>query len=101
MHVFQFAFYGAGIYYALFIDRAVLLPFFAIVIAYFVISAFLPGAKNLSTRKKITSATWEAPNDPTIIGRTGVRTEKITKLLENIPKENRPSMTHFCIKACG
>ena len=74
MHVFKFAFYGAGVYYALFIDRAVLFPFFAILLTYFVISAILPGGKPLSTRKKITLATWDPPSDPTIVGRTGVRT---------------------------
>ena len=74
MHLFQFAFYGAGVYYALFIDRTLLLPFFAIVVIYFIISSMLAGAKALSTRKKITAATWGPPSDPTIIGRTGVRT---------------------------
>ena len=69
MHVFQVAFYGAGVYYALFIDRAALFPFFAIVALYFIVSAILPGAKSLSTRKKIMSAAWTDPSEPNIIGR--------------------------------
>jgi hypothetical protein len=74
MHVFQVAFYGAGVYYALFVDRAALFPFIAILAIYFILSAYLPGAKTLSTRKKLMSATWTEPSEPNIIGRHAVRT---------------------------
>ena len=62
MHVFQVAFYFAGVYYALFIDRAMLFPFFAVIVAYFVASALLPKAVALNTRKKIMQATWTHPS---------------------------------------
>lgn len=74
MHVFQVAFYGAGVYYALFIDRTVLLPFILIVALYVALSALLPRAKSLSTRKKIMAATWSTPAEPNIIARVQVRT---------------------------
>lgn len=74
MHLFQVAFYGAGVFYALFIDRVILIPFFVIVALYLVASALLPRAKPLSTRKKIMQATWGHPNDPNIITRVVVRT---------------------------
>ena len=100
-HLFKVAFYGAGVIYALFIDQRALIPFFIIVGAYFLIAALLPGAKPLSTRKKFMQATWTHPSEPNIQVRVPVRAEKVLKLLETLPKENRPSITHFCIKACG
>ena len=86
MHVFQVAFYGAGVYYALFVDRAALFPFFAIVAMYFIIAAVLPKAKALSTRKKIIAASWSPPAEPNVIGRAGIRVDKVQQLLETIPK---------------
>lgn len=101
MHLFQVAFYGAGAFYALFIDQAALIPFFAIVALYVVASALLKGAKGLSTRKKIMQATWGHPSEPTIIARVPVRTEKVEKIIASMPKEKKISITHFCIKAVG
>ena len=101
MHVFKVAFYTSGVYYALFIDRTVLLPFFAILAIYCIGSALLPGAKPLSTRKKIMAATWDPPSDPSIIIRGSVRVETIQKIIDSLPKESKLSPTHFCIKACG
>lgn len=101
MHLFQVAFYGAGTFYALFIDRSVLIPFFAILALYLIASALLPRAKPLSTRKKLMQATWGHPNDPNILCKIPVRTEKVEKIIAGLPKESRISMTHFCIKAVG
>jgi len=30
-----------------------------------------------------------------------VRTEKVQKIIDSFPKENRPTLTYFCIKAMG
>ena len=62
MHVFQVAFYVSGVYYALFIDRSALFPFFAVLAIYCGLSAWLPGGQTLSTRKKIMQATWTPPS---------------------------------------
>mgnify|MGYP000285971327 CR=1 FL=1 len=83
MHLFQFAFYTAGTYYALFIDRSALFPFFAVLAIYLILSAWLPGGQTLSTRKKIMQATWTPPSEPNIIARVAVRTEKVEKLIDN------------------
>ena len=73
MHVFQVAFYVSGVYYALFIDRTALIPFISVVALYFIASAFLPGAKDLSIRKKIMNATWTHPSEGVITVRVPVR----------------------------
>lgn len=101
MHLFEVAFYSAGVYFALFVDKRVLIPFFIIVALYFVASVFLKGAKGLSTRKKIMQATWGQPSNPTIYTKVAVRTEKVEKLLASIPKEKKITLSHFCIKALG
>ena len=62
MHLFQAAFYASGVYFALFVDSTVLIPFFAVIALYLIASAMLPGAKNLSIRKKIMNATWTHPS---------------------------------------
>jgi hypothetical protein len=82
MHVFQVAFYAAGVYYALFIDCRALVPFFTVVALYFIISAVLPRAKTLGNRKKLMQATWSPPSEPNIICRIPVRTEKIQKIID-------------------
>jgi len=73
MHVFQVAFYVSGVYYALFINRSALFPFIAVVALYLVASALLPGAKDLSIRKKIMNATWTHPSEGIISLRVPVR----------------------------
>jgi len=80
-HLFRIAFYGAGVFYALFIDQRALIPFFAIVVAYFVGSALLPGAKTLSIRKKFMQATWTPPSEGNIQCRVPVRVEKVLKAI--------------------
>jgi hypothetical protein len=61
MHLFKVAFYASGAYYALFVDRGLLVPFFAVVAIYLIISSLI-GGKDLSTRKKIMVATWTDPS---------------------------------------
>ena len=71
------AFYGAGAFYALFMERSVLVPFAVIVVLYVLAPYFIPGAKSLSTRKKIMMSSWGDPNQPSINVRVPVRTEKV------------------------
>jgi pyruvate/2-oxoglutarate dehydrogenase complex dihydrolipoamide acyltransferase (E2) component len=68
-----------------------------------VISFILPGAKSLSTRKKIMVACWPSPSEGSIYLRQPVRVEKVQKIIEEYSKEGKThlSMTHFVIKACG
>lgn len=73
MHVFQVAFYGAGTFYALFIDQTALIPFFGIVALYMIIAALLPRSKELSTRKKLMLGTWSDPAEGNIVCRIPVR----------------------------
>lgn len=101
MHIFDVAFYASGIYFALFIDSSILIPFIVVLVLYFIASAFLPGAKDLSIRKKIMNASWTPSSEGNITVRVPVRVDKISKILENLPKENRPTLTHFAIKAVG
>ena len=86
MHVFEVAFYFSGVYYALFIDRSVLIPFTCVLALYFIASALLPGAKDLSTRKKMMNATWTHPSEGNIDVRIPVRVEKVLKIIESFPK---------------
>jgi hypothetical protein len=62
MHLFEVAFYIAGTYYGLFIDRALLWVFLAVVIGYLAISALLPKSQSISTRKKLMLGTWSPPS---------------------------------------
>ena len=62
MHLFTFAFYAAGALYALFCKPILVFYFVAIIVGYLVIGYIYPGAKNLSSRKKIMVATWPPPS---------------------------------------
>lgn len=75
MHVLQFAFYTAGAYYALFVDRGLLLPFFTVIFLYMLISFLLRGAKDIPIRKKIMLATWSEPSEGVAIVKVQVRTD--------------------------
>lgn len=86
MHLFELAFYASGVYFALFIDSSVLIPFFFVVAVYLILSALLPGAKDLSIRKKIMAATWTHPSEGNISLRLPVRVEKVQKIIESFPK---------------
>lgn len=101
MHVFQVAFYTSGALYALFVDRTLFLYFLAVIAIYMGIAAILPGAKNISTRKKLMLGTWSPPSEGVIVNKQIVRVEKVQKLLDEMPKEGRPTLTHFVVKGCG
>eukprot|EP00919_Chromeraceae_sp_WS-2016_P041590 GHVR01099095.1.p1 GENE.GHVR01099095.1~~GHVR01099095.1.p1 ORF type:complete len:123 (+),score=9.52 GHVR01099095.1:1117-1485(+) len=101
MHLFEFAFFASGVLYALFCQQLLIFYFLLIVGAYLLIGKFIPGAKELSTRKKIMAATWSPPSEGVVLNKTTVRVEKVKKILEDLPKESRPTLTHFIIKACG
>jgi hypothetical protein len=99
MHVFEVAFYASGAYYAIFVERGLLLPFVAVVVIYLLISSFfLKGAKDLSIRKKVMLASWTEPTEGIITMRLPVRTEKVRELIER-EKEKRLTYTHFALKA--
>jgi hypothetical protein len=100
MHLFKVAFYASGAYYALFVDRALLLPFFTVLAIYMALSVFV-GGKSLSTRKKMMVGGWTEPSEGNIVVRVPIRVDRLIKLLESLPKENRPTITHFAIKAVG
>jgi hypothetical protein len=78
-----------------------ILLFSIVIVAYLVLSNFLPGAKSISTRKKIMLGGWAPPEEGVIHNRVPVRVEKVLKIIESYPKEGRPTLTHFVIKACG
>jgi hypothetical protein len=63
MHLFQFAFYGTGLVYALFYDFKLIYIFMGFVIAYCVISSIYPGAENVPNRRKIMFASWSQPSE--------------------------------------
>jgi hypothetical protein len=86
MHLFRIAIYGAGICYALFVDKRILLPFFGIVSLYLIASAIIDRGVKLSTRKTIMQATWAEPYSSTIYFKVPVRTEKIEKIIASMPK---------------
>ena len=101
MHLFEFAFYTAGALFALFTEQILIFYFLVVVGVYIVIANFLPGAKEVSIRKKIMLGTWTPPQEGVAIVKIQVRVDKTLKLIESLPKENRPTLTHFVIKAIG
>ena len=62
MHLFEVAFYTAGTLYALFTEQILIFYFLLVVGAYIAIGEVLPGAKNISIRKKIMLGTWTPPS---------------------------------------
>lgn len=58
MHLFGVAFIVAGVLYAIFQERLLILYFALTVVGYLVISLIVPGGRNISNRKKIMVATW-------------------------------------------
>jgi hypothetical protein len=76
--------------------------FFLLVIgAYLAISSLMPGGKNLSIRKKIMMGTWSNPTEGVIINKMKIRVDKTLDFLQTIPKENRPTLTHYVIRGIG
>ena len=45
--------------------------------------------------------TWTPPSEGVITLRLPIRVDKVLKLIESLPKEKRPTLTHFAIKAIG
>jgi hypothetical protein len=80
MHLFKVAFYASGAYYALFVDRGLLVSFFVVVAIYLIISKLI-GGKDLSTRKKIMVATWTDPSEGVITLKIPVRVDRLVKFL--------------------
>lgn len=101
MHLFEFAFYTAGTLYALFTEQILIFYFLIVVGAYLAVASFLPGAKEISIRKKIMLGTWTPPSEGVALLKFPVRVDKTLKLIESLPKENRLTLTHFVIKAIG
>ena len=101
MHLFEFAFYTAGALYAIFTEQVLIFYFLVVVGVYILVGNLLPGASELSIRKKIMSATWTPPSEGVAYLKNAVRVDKVLKLLETLPKENRPTLTHYAIKAIG
>jgi pyruvate dehydrogenase E2 component (dihydrolipoamide acetyltransferase) len=60
-----------------------------------------PGVKNLSVRRKLALSNWNPPSDGLIYNRIPLKVDKLLKYLDTLPLENRPTITHYVIKACG
>ena len=101
MHLFEFAFYTAGTLYALFSQQILIFYFLLIVGLYILIGNFYPGAKDISIRKKIMVGTWTPPSEGVITAKFPVRIDKTLDLIQSLPAQNRPTLTHFVIKAIG
>jgi pyruvate dehydrogenase E2 component (dihydrolipoamide acetyltransferase) len=68
---------------------------------YTLISACYPSAQTLSTRRKFALANWPPPKEGVIYNNISLRVDKLLNFLEKIPKDVRPTITHFVVKACG
>lgn len=99
MHLFNVAFYFSGAFYALFVDRTLLLPFFAVIVLYFVLGKVV-GGNDVSVRKKLMMATWSHPEEGVIIVKVPARVEKVKECIAKC-KEVKLTYTHFAIKAIG
>lgn len=103
MHLFQFAFFTAGVLYAIFQEQQLIIYFLLVVAAYMIISAVYPGAKSISNRKKIMLSTWTEPSEGVIQVRVPVRTEKVQAVIDRYAREGKMklTLTHFVLKGCG
>lgn len=45
--------------------------------------------------------TWTPPSEGVAIVKIKVRVDKVLNLIDSLPKEGRPTLTHFVIKAIG
>ncbi len=86
MHIFEFAFYTAGILYALFTEQILIVYFLVVVGVYILIGNLLPGGSELSIRKKIMAATWTPPSEGIAYLKNTVRVDKVLKFLDSLPK---------------
>ena len=81
MHLFEFAFYTAGALYAIFTEQVLIFYFLVVVGVYILVGNLLPGASELSIRKKIMTATWTPPSEGVAYLKNAVRVDKVLKLL--------------------
>lgn len=81
MHLFEVAFYTAGVFYALFSEQILIFYFLLVVGAYLIASNVYPGAKNIGIRKKIMLGTWSPPSEGVIHNRIPIRVDKLLKFL--------------------
>lgn len=81
MHLFEFAFYTAGALYAIFTEQVLIFYFLVVVGVYILVGNLLPGASELSIRKKIMAATWTPPSEGVAYLKNPVRVDKVLKLL--------------------
>jgi hypothetical protein len=86
MHIFEFAFYTAGILYALFTEQILIVYFLVVVGVYILLGNLIPGATELSIRKKIMAATWTPPSEGVVYMKNTVRVDKVLKFLDSLPK---------------
>jgi hypothetical protein len=86
MHIFEFAFYTAGILYALFTEQILIVYFLVVVGVYILLGSLIPGATELSIRKKIMAATWTPPSEGVAYLKNTVRVDKVLKFLDSLPK---------------
>lgn len=101
MHVFQFSFYCTAVIFAFLYEVNLVYWFLSFVALYVLISVLYPGAKSLSTRRKFALSNWSPPSDGVIYNNISLRVDKVLSFIESCPKEKRPTITHFVIKACG
>ena len=101
MHIFEFSLYGSLSLYVVLYQPIIGLFFAGFVALYVLISLFYPSSQTLSTRRKFTLATWSAPNQGLIYNNIPIRVDKLLAFLETIPKEIRPTVTHYVVRACG
>ena len=101
MHIFKVAFYLTSIIYVLCCQFWLVYWFAGFVGVYCLVSYFYPGAKDLSIRRKFTLANWEPPGDGIIYNNIKIRIDPLLKYLKTYPEINRPTITHFVIRACG
>jgi pyruvate dehydrogenase E2 component (dihydrolipoamide acetyltransferase) len=101
MHVFEFSFYASAITYALFYQPFIAVLFACFVSLYVLISAFYPSAQSLAVRRKVSLAVWPAPKEGLIYNNISLRVDKLISFLSTVPKEIRPTVTHYVVKACG
>ena len=76
MNIFKVAFYFSGVFYAVFFEQALLIPFFSMIALYFLLGKVV-GGKDVSVRKKLMMATWSDPEEGVIHVKVPVRVEKV------------------------
>lgn len=101
MHVFEFSFYATTVIYVLLYHPYFALLFASFVVAYALIATFWPSLQSLSVRRKFALANWPTPKEGIIYNNISVRVDKLLDFLSTIPRENRPTITHYVVKACG